>query len=388
MLRFLTAGESHGPALVAIVEGIPSGLTLDIKAINKDLERRQMGFGRGGRMKIESDKIEIVSGVRHGQTLGSPIALKVDNKDWENWQERMSIEKGPEPGPVITAPRPGHADLVGILKTDQKDIRNILERASARETAARVAVGAIAKQLLKELGIDVVSHVIQIGSIVSDSGTPPKPEDLSKVDKSPVRCFNDEATEAMVDEIKEAMEKKDTVGGIFEVLVYGVFPGIGGFAQWDERLNANLARALMSIPAIKGVDVGLGMKSAGLLGSKTHDEISYSKERGYFRETNRAGGIEGGMSNGETIVLKAAMKPIPTLGAPLNSVDIKTKKPVLAGRERSDICAVPSAAVIGEAMVAIEIVKAVQKKFGADSIDELKQRCRDYTIKIKGEIEG
>ena len=384
MLRFLTAGESHGPALVAIVEGIPSGLTLDVEVINKDLKRRQLGFGRGARMKIESDKIEIESGVRHGKTLGSPIALKINNKDWENWQERMSIEKGPDPGPVVTAPRPGHADLAGILKTDQKDIRNILERASARETAARVAVGAIAKQLLRELGIDIVSHVIQIGSIKSENDIAPMPDDLDRVDKSPVRCFSEVATSAMVDEIKKAMDNKDTLGGIFEVLAYGVFPGIGGFAQWDERLNANLARALMSIPAIKGIEVGLGMAASGLRGSKTHDEISFSKEKGYFRLTNRAGGIEGGMSNGETIVLKAAMKPIPTLGVPLSSVDIMTKEPVPAGRERSDICAVPSAAVIGEAMVAIEIVKAIQKKFGADGIDELKLRCRDYTLKIKG----
>ncbi len=387
MLRFLTAGESHGPALVAIVEGIPSGLSLDVGAINKDLKRRQMGFGRGGRMKIESDRVEIVSGVRHGKTLGSPIALKINNKDWENWQERMSIEDGPDPGPVVTAPRPGHADLVGILKTGQKDIRNILERASARETAARVAVGAVAKRLLKELGIDVISHVTRIGLVRTDDDTAPIPDDLERIDESPVRCFSDQASSAMVEEIKGAMENKDTLGGIFEVLAYGVLPGIGGFAQWDERLNANLAKALMSIPAIKGVEIGLGMEAAGLHGSKTHDEISYSKERGYFRLTNRAGGIEGGMSNGETIVLKAAMKPIPTLGAPLNSVDIETKEPVLAGRERSDICAVPSAAVIGEAMVAIELVKAIQKKFGGDGIDELRQRCTDYRLKIKGEIE-
>lgn len=388
MLRFLTAGESHGPALTAIVDGVPAGLEIDSDFINKDLARRQMGYGRGGRMKIEKDRAEILSGVRHGFTLGSPITLQIKNRDWQNWESRMAVEPVRDSEPALTAPRPGHADLSGILKTGQTDIRNVLERASARETAARVAVGAIAKRLLKELGIEVLSHVVQIGPVKAESRVLPRPEDMDAIDQSPVRCFDGAASESMVQAITKAIEEKDTLGGKFEVLVYGVFPGLGGYGQWDERLNAELARAVVSIPAIKGVEFGLGMELAATNGSRAHDEISYSEERGFHRATNRAGGIEGGMSNGETIVIRAAMKPIPTLGSPLKSVDIKTKEPVPAGRERSDICAVPAAAVIGEAMAAIEIAKAVQKKFGADSVSELKRNCHSYLSKIKGENKG
>lgn len=384
MFRYLTAGESHGPALVAVVDGIPAGLTISKADIDSDLARRQLGFGRGGRMKIENDEADILSGVRHGKTLGSPIALKIANRDWANWQKRMAIG-GAESEPALTAPRPGHADLTGTLKTGQKDIRNILERASARETAARVAVGAIAKLILKELDIRLLSHVVQIGRVKVESGAQPASSDLAAIDNSPVRCFDESVSALMVKEIEAARENKDTLGGIFEILVYGVLPGLGGYRQWDERLNANLARALMSIPAIKGVEVGSGFEMAGLRGSEAHDEIFYDKEHGYRRPTNRAGGIEGGMSNGETLILRAAMKPIPTLGSPLRSVDILTKEPVPAGRERSDICAVPAAAVIGEAMTAVEIVKAVQQKFGGDSMAEIKTNCRAYLEELRVE---
>lgn len=383
MFRFLTAGESHGAALIAVIDGVPAGLGLTEAHIDADLVRRQLGFGRGARMKIESDKAEILSGVRFGKTIGSPIAVKIANRDWASWQDKMAVA-GESSEPPLTAPRPGHADLAGVLKTGQSDIRNVLERASARETAARVAGGAVAKEILKELDIFIVSHVVQIGDVKSAIEERPLPKDLAVVDRSPVRCFNEEASEQMVAAIEAARDDKDTLGGVFETLVYGVFPGLGGYRQWDERLNANLTRALMSIPAIKAAEVGDGLSLAALRGSQAHDEIFYDKKRGFYRLTNRAGGIEGGMSNGETIILKAAMKPIPTLGSPLKSVDIKSKEEVLAGRERADICAVPAAAVIGEAVVAIELVKAVQQKFGGDSIVELKANVAAYLERVGG----
>jgi len=383
MLRFLTAGESHGQSLVAIIEGIPAGLSLTAERIDRDLTRRQLGFGRGGRMKIESDRAQITSGVRHGLTIGSPIALLIDNQDWDNWSVKMAVGPVDEPVETARSPRPGHADLSGALKTGQKDIRNILERASARETAARVAVGAVAKTLLSEIGVTIISHVVQIGSVKAGAGRPGA-DAADKIDSSPVRCLDPEATVAMVEEIKKAAGAKDTVGGIFEVIIYGCPPGLGSYTQWDRRLNANLCRALAAIPAIKGVEVGDGFELACRLGSQVHDEIAHDSLRGYFRATNRAGGIEGGMSNGEAIILRAAMKPIPTLGAGLKTVDIVSKEVTTALSERSDICALPAAAVIGEAMAALELAGAALEKFGGDSLAEFKRNVDGYLEQIKG----
>lgn len=332
-------------------------------------------------MKIERDRAQIFSGVRHGLTIGSPLSLLIANRDWENWSVKMAVEQVSERIDTAYCPRPGHADLTGALKTDQSDIRNILERASARETAARTAVGAIAKTLLSEIGIAIVSHVVRIGTIKS-GGALPGPDDIDKVDGSPVRCFDVEATVLMVEEIKRAALAKDTIGGIFEVIIYGCPPGLGSYTQWDKRLSANLCRALSSIPAIKGVEVGDGFDLGRRLGSESHDEISFAKDRGYFRETNYAGGIEGGMSNGEPIVLRASMKPIPTLGSGLKTVDMITKEPATALSERSDICAVPAAAVIGEAMAALELANAALDKFGGDSLVEFKRNVDGYLKQI------
>lgn len=347
MLRFLTSGESHGKALTAILEGMIANLPLAICDIEAELSRRKMGYGRGGRMKIEEDKVEILSGIRFGKTLGSPICLLIENKDWSNWQDIMRAEPGK--AQPVTNLRPGHADLAGILKYNQKDIRNILERASARETAARVAVGAIAKKLLSEFDISVKSEVVHIGG-----------------EK------NKEKAKKLIDSMKE---KGDTLGGEFRVTVENPPPGLGSFMHCDRRLDGILAQALMSIPAIKGVDIGLGFKASSLPGSKVHDEIYYRNGK-YLHKTNNAGGLEGGVTNGEAIVLQAAMKPISTLKSPLSSVDIKTKKKVEAHIERSDICAVESAAVIGEAVVAFEIAKAFLDKFGGDSLEEVKDNFK------------
>lgn len=383
MLRYVTAGESHGPALIAIVEGVPAGLVLGAEAINKELARRQLGFGRGGRMKIEKDKAEILSGVRHGLTLGSPIALKIDNRDWKNWQVKMSAGEVSGEVETVTQPRPGHADLSGILKTGQKDIRNILERSSARETAARVAAGAVAKAFLREFGIQAISHVISIGEIRANLDKAPMPEDLDIIDESPARCFDPEATKKMVELIEKIRKDKDTVGGVFEVLIYGCPPGLGGYTSWEEKLDGNLARALMAIQAIKGVEIGAGFEAAYKPGSRMHDEIFYSKRRGYFRKTNRAGGIEGGMTNGEVVIARAAMKPIPTLMQPLKTVDINTKEPVEAIKERSDVCAVPAAAVIGEAAVAFEIARSLLNKFGGDALEDTMAAYSRYLKRVR-----
>ncbi|MDI6716046.1 MAG: chorismate synthase [Actinomycetota bacterium] len=383
MLKYVTAGESHGLALVAIVEGIPAGLKINVEQINKELARRQLGFGRGGRMKIEKDKAKVLSGIRFGYTLGSPIALMIENLDWKNWREKMSAEETSAQVERITQPRPGHADLSGILKTGQSDIRNVLERSSARETAARVAAGAIAKVLLGEFNISVLSHVTSIGQVKASLDKAPELSDLEVIDQSPVRTFDKSAETKMVKAIKEAREKKDTVGGTFEVLVYGCPPGLGSYTSWEERLSGNIARAVMSIQAIKGVEVGEGFALAAKPGSKAHDEIFYEEGRGYYRQTNRAGGIEGGMSNGETIIVRAAMKPIPTLMQPLRTVDIETKQPVEAVRERSDVCAVPAAAVIAEAVVAFEIAKAFLSKFGGDSINDTKAAYDHYLKRLE-----
>ncbi len=383
MIRYVTAGESHGPALFAIVEGIPAGLGIKVDAINKELARRQLGFGRGGRMQIETDTAQLLSGVRFGKALGSPITLKVDNRDWKNWLERMSAEEISGEVEAVTQPRPGHADLGGILKTGQRDVRNILERSSARETAARVAAGAVAKLLLEEFGIKVLSHVVSIGDVEASTERLPLPEDLEQIDRSPARAFDKEATGRMVELIEKTRSAKDTVGGVFEVLVYGCPPGLGGYASWEEKLDGNIARALMSIQAMKGVEIGEGFDVSAKPGSQAHDEIFYEKARGYYRTTNRAGGIEGGMTNGETVVARAAMKPIPTLMQPLKTVDIVTKRPVDAVKERSDVCAVPAAAVVGEAVVAFEIAKALLNKFGGDSIEDTKAAYDHYLKRLE-----
>lgn len=384
MLRFLTAGESHGPGLTAIIEGLPAGLEVRAEAINQELARRQLGYGRGGRMRIEKDTVKILSGVRFGKTIGSPLALFIPNLDWPNWQKVMAVEPGDQPlkeDLVLTTPRPGHADLVGLLKTEQSDIRNVLERASARETAARVAVGALCKLLLKELNIDIVSQVRQIGSVTAKSSLP-LPEDKEKIDASPVRCLDQQAAAAMMTAIDEAKNEGDTLGGIFEVVVYGAPAGLGHYTHWDKRLGANLAQAVMSIPAIKGIEIGDGFALAAKRGSQAHDEISYSPEKGYFRLSNHAGGLEGGMTNGQPIVIRAVMKPIPTLKQPLKTVDVVTEEVKEAFTERSDVCAVPAAAIIAEAMVAFALCQAVKEKFGGDSLKELKRNYQSYLEQI------
>ncbi|MDO8445233.1 MAG: chorismate synthase [Deltaproteobacteria bacterium] len=408
-LRYLTAGESHGKGLTALIEGVPSNLELTAEFLNRELSRRQMGYGRGGRMKIETDKAEILSGVRFGRTLGSPVALFIENKDWQNWQEVMSSHPPSVPplarGGIkggVTRPRPGHADLSGAIKYNQRDIRNILERSSARETATRVAVGAVAKRLLEEFGIKVYSWVTEIGgaggqrsvyysSLLASRSS--LPELFDKAEGSEVRCPDPKATGAIKQRIDEARNNGDSVGGIFEVVVSGVPVGLGSHVQWDRKLNARLAMALMSIQAIKGIEIGLGFEAGRRSGSEVHDEIEYTSQEsgvrsqeksGFYRRTNNAGGIEGGMSNGGDIVLRAVMKPIPTLYKPLKSVDIETKEIFEASIERSDICAVPAASVVGEAVVAIEIANAMLDKFGGDSLEEMKRNYEGYIEYVKG----
>jgi chorismate synthase len=368
--RFTTAGESHGPGLVAIVEGLPAGLELDRERLDREMARRQLGHGRGGRMKIEKDSVEIRSGVRHGRTLGSPVAVLVANRDYANWEERMS------PWPVdaeveeVHTPRPGHADLAGMLKFGHSDARNVLERASARETAARVAAGALAKELLGAFGVSVHSHVIQIGSVSAAERDELSAADFADVDSSPVRCLDPEAGEAMVAEIDRLRKANESLGGIFEVRAFGLVPGLGSHTGWEERLDARLAEALVSIQAVKGVSVGEAWEVAGKPGSESHDEILWSEERGWHRETNRAGGVEGGMSNGEPLLVRAALKPISTLTKPLRSVDTETKEPAEALRERTDSTVVPAAAVVGEAMAALVLARCYREKFGGDHIDD------------------
>lgn len=400
-LRFLTAGESHGPALIGILEGIPAGLLLSSGDIDKQLMRRQAGYGRGGRMKIEQDHAEIISGVRWGKTIGSPISLLIANKDWKNWQEGMSPEGRYEHSiSAVTRPRPGHADLAGILKYAQKDIRNILERSSARETTTRVAIGAVTKKFLFEFGISINSYVIQIGNVrMQDAGFGIQGKEIfKKAGTSPVRCPDDEATKKMVKLIDKAVKNGDSLGGIFEVVATGIPPGIGSHIQWDRKLDARLSLAISSIQAIKGVEVGLGFKIAEKFGSEVMDEIFYKQKAkgsppraeqkaeedpGFYRKTNNAGGIEGGMSNGMPVIIRAAMKPIPTLKKPLRSVDIITRENIKAAYERSDTCAVPAASVIGEAMTAITIADALLEKFGGDSMDETKRNFDAYMEYIK-----
>jgi len=384
LLRYLTAGESHGPALTAIVEGVPAGLPLTGDYINRQLARRQGGYGRGARMKIESDTVRFLSGVRGGLTLGSPITLQVENRDWNNWSAVMS----PEPDArvderVVTRPRPGHADLAGAIKYRHKDIRNVLERSSARETAARVAVGSVARRILDELGIKIVGQVVRIGSVEAVVDGLSMEELEARLAGSQLLCADPAAEQRMIDEIDRAREAGDTLGGIFKISAYGVPAGLGSYAQWDRKLDGRLAAAVMSIQAIKGVEVGLGFAAAGKAGSQVQDEIFYKSGRGFYRRTNHAGGIEGGVTNGEVLVLRAAMKPIPTLYRPLQSVDMITKEPLKATVERSDICAVPAACVVGEAAVAWELARACLEKCGGDSMAELKDNWEKYLLYLR-----
>lgn len=378
--KFTTAGESHGKALVAIIEGLPSGLLVDITAIDHELWRRQQGYGRGGRMKIEADKVDVLSGIRHGRTLGSPIALMIENRDFEHWRDVMS-ETEPETEPanprVVKRPRPGHADLAGGQKFGARDLRNILERASARETAARVAAGALARQLLAHFGIEIRGHVIKLGGIPDTPADRTWDEIAAIPTDSPLMCADAEAERQMIEAIDGARERGDTLGGIFEVVARGLPPGLGSHTSWEQKLDGRLARAVMSIHAVKAVEIGSGVANADSPGSKVHDEIFF--ESGKFRrKTNRAGGLEGGITNGEELRVRGFLKPISTLRKPLHSVDIDTKKEDLAAFERSDITAVPAAAVIGEAMTAITLANAMREKFGGDSLDEMQRNFDGY----------
>ncbi len=383
-LRLITAGESHGPGLTCIVEGLPAGLELDEDILNRDMARRQLGHGRGGRMKIERDRAEVTAGVRHGRTLGSPVALQIANRDFANWEERMN------PWPVeadvaeVHLPRPGHADLVGTQKFKFSDVRNVLERASARETAARVAGGALARSFLRALGVEVRSHVVQIGSVrVPGRDAPLTVGDFDAVDDDPVRCLDRESSRAMVAHINVQRKANESLGGVFEVIAFGCVPGLGSHVSWEERLDGRIAGALCSIQAIKGVGLGEGFDLAGKPGSEAHDELFYDDARGYFRESNHAGGLEGGMTNGEPLVARAAMKPLPTLTKPLRSVDIATKEPAQALRERTDSCTVPAAGVVGEAMVAFVLADAYRAKFGGDHIDDVVAAVQAYRERIQ-----
>jgi chorismate synthase len=372
MLRFLTAGESHGPTLTVIVEGLPAGLPLDRTAIDSDLKRRQGGYGRGGRMKIEADQIEILSGVRHGLTLGSPITLVIRNRDFENWKDVMSPDPQPDTARARRAlkhPRPGHADLAGALKFLTDDLRNVVERASARETAARVAAGGLARALLTESGIQVRSHVVSIGEACV-APTSVAWEALAEIEASPVRCSSADVAGKMIAAIDAAKHAGDTLGGEFEVVVRGLPPGVGSFAQWDRRLDGRLAQALMSIPAVKAVSLGAGFEAGATPGARFHDEILFDDAQGLHRGSNRAGGLEGGITNGEELRARAVVKPIPTLLTPLRSIDLRTKEPQAASVERSDTCVVPAAGVVGEAMLALVLADALIEKFGGDSLVE------------------
>jgi chorismate synthase len=369
MLRFLTAGESHGPGLVTIVEGLPGGLAVSGEGLAAELARRRLGFGRGRRMQIERDELEILAGVRLGKTLGSPVAVVVRNTEWPKWEREMSPEPGESANPR-TAPRPGHADLPGMLKYDTHDARDILERASARETAARTVAGYLAKALLAEIGVSVLSHVVAVGKAQAPENLIPQPGDLAGIDESPVRAFSPEAEAAMVAEIEAAQRDRDTLGGVFEVLAYHLPPGLGSHVHYDRRLDARLGEGLLSIQAIKAVEIGDGLEGARRRGSEAHDEITYG-EQGFERATHRAGGTEGGMSVGGLLRVRAAMKPLSTVMRPLQTVDVTTKQPDQAFRERSDVCAVPAAAVVGETMVAIVLAQEVQRKFGGDTVADL-----------------
>lgn len=381
MLRYLTAGESHGFALTAIVEGMPAGLDLTAEYINQQLCRRQQGYGRGGRMQIETDKAELLSGVRGGKTLGSPISLQIKNKDWSNWSSIMAAGQADLTARTVVVPRPGHGDLAGHIKYGQRDLRNILERASARETAARVAACTVGRRLIEHYGMEITSHVIRIGSV--EAPTHNREHIKTHAPQSVLLCADETAEAEMIKEIDRAKEKGDSLGGVFEIIVSQVPVGLGSHVHWDRKLDGRLAGALMSIQAIKGVEIGIGFRAAGLPGSQVHDEI-FSDETGFIRGSNNAGGIEAGISNGQDIVIRAAMKPIATLYTPLQSVNLESGQEDKAAIERSDICAVPAAAVVAEAVVAFELASAFLEKFGGDSIPEIDKRYIDK--RYRGEI--
>lgn len=368
-LRYFTAGESHGQCLIGVIEGLPAGLKIDMDAVNRDLARRQKGYGRGGRMKLETDTAEILTGIRRGDSIGSPLTLQVKNRDFKI-----------NDLPPVTKPRPGHADLTGVIKYDREDARDILERASARETTMRVAIGGVCKQLLGLIGIEIVGHIVTLGPVNAKTDGLTFAEIRDRSEASETRCADPEAEKQMIEAIDSAKMNGDTLGGIFEIIAIGAPIGLGSHVQWDRKLDANLARALMSIQAIKGVETGLGFEAARRFGSQVHDEILPAKDGLMTRSGNNAGGFEGGMTNGEPIVVRAAMKPLSTLMKPMRSVDIKTQQEVKATVERSDVCATPAAAVIGEAVVAVELAAAVLEKFGGDSVSELKRNVESYRV--------
>jgi len=378
-MRVLTGGESHGPCLTGIIEGLPAGLELDSTAINKQLERRQKGYGRGGRMAIEKDRVEFLSGLRFNRTLGSPLTLQIKNRDWDNWREAMALEGAPPPDlEAVTRPRPGHADLAGGLKYNHRDLRQVLERSSARETAMRVAVGTVGKILIGRFGFKFYSHVAGIGTITAPVSPADLPALAEQVEQSPLRCADSRAEKAMLDEIDRAGKDGDTLGGIIELVITGVPAGLGSHVHWDRRLDGRLAGALMSVQGIKGVEIGAGFKAACQRGTQVHDPIMGHREKGIVRSANRAGGIEGGVTNGEALLLRLAMKPIPTLARPLSSVDLETGQEAPGAFERSDVCAVPSAAVVAEAVAAWELAVVFLEKFGGDWIEEIEASFQYY----------
>jgi len=396
MLRYFTAGESHGPCLTAIIDGVPAGFAIDVGKINHDLWRRQQGYGRGGRMLIEKDEAQVRSGIRWGETLGSPVALGIENRDWKNWTKKMSpAPQDRDESIAVTKPRPGHADLTGVLKYRHSDIRNILERASARDTVSRTAVGSFCKQLLSPFGIRIMGYIRSIGSVEAETQGLNYEEIFARSEESPVRVADKEAEEKMISLIEDCKKKGDTLGGIFEVATLGLPPGLGTHAQWDRKLDGRLAQALMSIQAIKGVEIGLGFEMARRRGSEVHDEIFFDPHKmvsegtprivptGFYRGSNNSGGTEGGMSNGAPLVVRVAMKPISTLMSPLQSVDLRSKQPADASVERSDVCSAPAAAVVGEAVVAFELAVAFLEKFGGDSLHEITRNYEGYLGQIK-----
>jgi chorismate synthase len=396
MLRYLTAGESHGPCLTIIVDGVQAGFPIQIEKINHDLWRRQQGYGRGGRMLIEKDEAQVRSGIRWGETIGAPVALGIENRDWKNWTKKMSaLPEDRDEKIAVTKPRPGHADLNGALKYDRSDIRDVLERASARETVARTAVGSFAKQLLAPFEIRIMGYVGSIGSVAANLGRLSFKEIYARSEESPVRTADPEAEEKMIALIEECKKEGNTLGGIFEVVVLGLPPGLGSHTQWDRKLDGRLAQALMSIQAMKGVEIGLGFEMARRRGSEVHDEIFFDPSKdvsegtprivptGFYRGSNNSGGTEGGMSNGAPVIARVAMKPISTLMSPLQSVDLRSKQPADASVERSDVCAAPAAAVVGESVVAFEIARAFLEKFGGDSLREVRRNYESYLEQIK-----
>jgi chorismate synthase len=396
MLRYVTAGESHGPCLTIIIDGVPAGFSIDAEKINHDLWRRQQGYGRGGRMLIEKDEVQLRSGIRWGETLGSPVAFGIENRDWKNWTKKMSaVPEDRDDKIAVTKPRPGHADLNGVLKYDRSDIRDILERASARDTVSRTAVGSFCKQLLAPFGVRVLGYIRSIGTVTANLEGSSFDEIYGRAEESPVRTADKAAEEQMIALIEECKKEGNTLGGVFEVVALGLPPGLGTHTQWDRKLDGRLARALMSIQAIKGVEIGLGFEMARRRGSQVHDEIFFDPAKmvsegtprivptGFYRGSNNSGGTEGGMSNGAPLIVRVAMKPISTLMSPLQSVDLKSKRPTDASVERSDVCAAPAAAVVGESVVATELADAFLEKFGGDSLREIRRNYEGYLEQIK-----